>query len=277
MKTNVFNIETKGDITYLQVPAFKKAGLLKHGFSTRQGGVSTGYQSSMNLGYATELENPENVKKNYELFSEAIGVKPDHIVMIWQTHEDKVACVTGDNRGEGYNKEVELHGYDGQMTNDKDVVLVTTYADCVPLMFYDPKKQVIATSHGGWRGTVLGIGKKTVVKMCETYGCLPEDILVAIMPSIGPCHFEVSLDVKEKFDKVFNRDIIDKIVLPHKSDQSKCMINLQEAHKASLLQAGILNTNITVTDLCTYCESDILFSHRKTKGKRGSMAVMMSL
>lgn len=277
MKTNVFKEMNYGEIKYLQVPSFIDKGLIKHGFSTRLGGVSTGHQSSMNLGYATEPEHPENVKKNYDLFCEAISVDPKDLVMIWQTHEDNIAVVGSDNRGQGYHKPVALHGYDGQMTNEKGVVLVTTYADCVPLMFYDPKKQVIATSHGGWRGTVLEIGKKTVGKMCDQYGCLPEDILVAIMPSIGPCHFEVSLDVKEKFDKVFNHDIIDKIVLPHKTHTDKCMIDLQAAHKYSLLQAGITENNITVTDLCTYCESHILFSHRQTKGKRGSMAVMMSL
>jgi YfiH family protein len=147
-------------------------------------------------------------------------------------------------------------------------------------MFLDPVRKVIGMAHAGWKGTILKIGAKTVQKMCDTYGCEMANILVAIGPSIGPCHFQVGEEVKAIFDKAFNHVIIDKIVnvdMDYNGDSKRYMIDLWSANESSLLAVGIKKEHITKTDLCTMCHKTVFFSHRGSKGKRGAMVAMMAL
>lgn len=274
IETKVFEICNHNDLVYLKIPSFNKTGLVNHCFSTRLGGVSSGIFESMNLGFKRG-DNIQNVKRNFEILCNANDINVSDLVFTDQVHEDSILVVHEKDRGKGFDKSSDIKGIDGIITQAKKVALTTFYADCVPLYFLDPVNKVIGLSHAGWRGTVKKIGAKTVNRMKDTFGSNPEDILVAIGPSIGPCCFEVSEDVKLAFDKAFNHDIIDKIVKKHNND--KYLIDLWTANKQVLLEAGLKVKNITMTDLCTMCNKDVLFSHRASNGQRGSLAAIMEL
>ncbi len=265
ISSNIFEVKNKDGVIFLQFPAFNKTELVKHGFSTKVGGISTGIFNSMNLSY-NRGDNKDNVDINFQRFCKAIGVNRESLFFSDQIHEDKIHIVK--ELGE------EISGIDSLITDNLDVTLVTSFADCVPLFFLDPVKRVIALAHAGWRGTVKNIAGKTVEAMKREFACDEKNILAGIGPSIGACCFEVSEDVKLEVEKLFHRDIIDKIV---KKNNDKYIVDLWQANKELLLRAGLLSQNIEVTDLCTMCNKDVLFSHRGTNGKRGNMVAMMAL
>ncbi len=262
------------EVVYLSFPHFDKTGSVLHGFSTKHGGISSGVFESMNLSKSRGDLNFA-VDENFNRFSAAIGVRRESLVFSDQIHEAVVRKVGLEDVGKGLDITSDIIGVDGLMTDQVGVTLVTFYADCVPLFFLDPKRKVIALSHAGWRGTVKGIGKITVDQMMETYDCNPSDILVGIGPSIGQCCYEVSQDVINEFENRGDHDIIDKIA--KKVDEKHYMLNLHEANKIGLLEAGIPLENIVVTDVCTKCYSDDFYSHRVMGSERGSLAAMLSL
>ena len=196
------NVKEAGEVPYLTYPAFEKLEGIIHGFSTRLGGVSRGIYSSMNLSF-TRGDEEEAVKENYRRIAQAIGFRTEDIVTSDQTHTANVRKVTEADRGKGITVPRDYQDVDGMVTNVPGLILATFYADCVPLYFADPVKRVIGLSHSGWRGTVAKIGKVTVEKMKEEYGCHPEDILAAIGPSICQDCYEVSEDVIEEFKTAF--------------------------------------------------------------------------
>jgi YfiH family protein len=274
IESKVLDICNKGNLTYIKIPSFEKTNKVNHCFSTRLGGVSEGIYSSLNLGFNRE-DSEENVRKNFQLLCEAININPNNLVFSDQIHEDKIIIVDELDRGKGYNRDSDILGVDGIITNKRNVALTTFYADCVPLYFLDPVKEVIALSHAGWRGTVKKIGYKTIVEMIENFSCDPKDILVCIGPSIGNCCFEVSEDVKIKFEKILNHDIIEKII--GRPVENKWYIDLWTANEEIIMMAGVPKENITKTDICTMCNKEVLFSHRGLDGKRGSLAAIMEL
>lgn len=274
LNSNIYNVINKGKLTYLEFPSFKETGLVKHCFSTRLGGVSSGIFKSMNLGF-TRGDLEENVRKNFQILCNAIDIDVNDLVFSNQVHEEKIAIVGMKDRGKGFNIKNDLIGVDGLITNEKNVALVTFYADCVPLYFLDPVNKVIGLAHAGWRGTVKKIGKKMIQTMVTHYDTNPNELLAGIGPSIGGCCFEVSEDVKIAFDNVFDCDTIDKIV-KNKGD-NKYLINLWEANAASMVEGGMDYNNITVGDICTMCNKEDMFSHRGTGGKRGSLSAIMEL
>jgi YfiH family protein len=154
------------------------------------------------------------------------------------------------------------------------VALVTQYADCTPLLFCDPVKGVIATSHAGWRGTASLIGKVTVEKMTNEFGSDPKDIIAGIGPCIGQCCYEVDDPVYSEFSKI---DFLeqDKIFTP--KGNGKYMLDLVEANRQILVNSGILPQNIDASDICTCCNCEDLHSHRATGGKRGNLAAIIEL
>jgi len=182
--------------------------------------------------------------------------------------------VTKDDIGKGIVKERDYSDIDGVITNIKGVGLVTQFADCVPLLFYDPKKMVIAASHAGWKGTVLEIGRKTIKRMTKEFGCNPQDILVVIAPSICKDCYEVDDVVINELNKI---NYLDKDKIYYKKDNGKYQLSLHEANRQILINAGINENNITVTDLCTNCNAHIFHSHRATKGERGNNAAIICM
>ena len=164
---------------------------------------------------------------------------------------------------------------DGLVTDVPGLVLVTFYADCVPLFFLDPVKHAVGLSHSGWRGTVGKIGKVTVETMVREYGSRPEDILAAVGPSICQDCYEVSADVIEAFQKQYGKKQWDSLF--YKKENGKYQLNLWRANELVFLESGILPEHISVTDVCTCCNPEILYSHRASKGMRGNLAAFLGL
>ena len=186
-----------------------------------------------------------------------------------QTHTTNVAIVKAGDRGKRFQET------DGMITNVRGITLVTFYADCVPLYFVDPVKKAIGMSHSGWRGTVGKIGKITVEKMTEEYGTDPKDVIAAIGPSICQKCYEVSEDVIDEFRKNFREELWSSIY--YKKENGKYQLDLWKANEAVFLEAGIQSGNIAVTNVCTHCNPDILFSHRTTGFERGNLSAFLAL
>lgn len=271
MKTETLKINKKSNLTYITFPKLTKTGLVNHAFSTRLGGVSEGHFYSMNMSFSRG-DKVENVIKNYEILCGAIGINTENLVFTKQTHNDNVIIVTENERGTGFSKP-SFSDIDGLVTNCKNVALVTQFADCTPLLFCDTEKKVIGSCHAGWRGTVKRIGQKTVELMKDTFGCDPKNIVAAIGPNIGVCCYEVDTPVFNEFLNA--RFDTDKIFI--KKDTGKYMLDLRLANKDVLLCCGILEENIDISDICTCCNADEMFSHRAQGVNRGNMCAIIQL
>lgn len=272
LKSQTLKIETKEDLVYIQFPKLLECGCVNHIFSTRKGGVSEGEYESMNLSF-NRGDKRENVLKNYEILCLAADINPKNLVLTKQTHTNNVLTVSEIHRGTGVTLP-EFSDIDGLVTNKKGVALVTQYADCTPLLFCDLVKKVIATSHAGWRGTVKEIGKVTIEKMVNEFGCNPEDIIAGIGPCIKKCCYEVDEPVFREFKRLSYLNL-DNILFP--KENGKYMLDLVEANRQILMNAGIKEENIDASDICTCCNHEMLHSHRATNGKRGNLAAIIEL
>ena len=267
-------LKEKNHVPYIQFKNLSATGIVKHGFSTRKGGVSTGIFSSMNLNFKRG-DDPDAVLENYRRMAAALNMRVEDMVLSDQTHTTNVRVITEEDRGKGILRPQDYSDVDGMITNVPGIVLVTSYADCVPLYFVDPVRKAIGLSHSGWKGTVGHIGQKTVWKMHEVYGSEPKDIVAAIGPSICQSCYEVSDDVAEAFKANFTADEAADILLD--KGNGKYQLDLWKANWYVLTDAGILPEHLSVTDLCTACHPDLLWSHRKTNGQRGGLSAFLSL
>ena len=267
-------LKAKNHVPYIQFKNLSATGIVKHGFSTRKGGVSTGIFLSMNLNFKRG-DDPDAVMENYRRMAAALNMRVEDMVLSDQTHTTNVRVITEEDRGKGILKPQDYSDVDGMITNVPGIVLVTSYADCVPLYFVDPVRKAIGLSHSGWKGTVGHIGQKTVWKMHEVYGSEPKDIVAAIGPSICQSCYEVSDDVAEAFRANFTADEAADILLD--KGNGKYQLDLWKANWYVLTDAGILPEHLSVTDLCTACHPDLLWSHRKTNGQRGGLSAFLSL
>lgn len=267
-------VREKNGVTYLSYPSFEKIPQVVHGFSTRLGGVSEGIYSSMNLSF-TRGDSEEAVRENYRRMADALGFSCEDIVTSDQTHTTNVRVITEEDRGNGITRPRPYTDVDGMVTNVPGLVLATFYADCVPLFFVDPIHGAVGLSHSGWRGTAGKIGAVTVEKMRETYGTRPEDIYSAIGPSICQECYEVSEDVIEEFKKSFQKK--DWESLFYKKDNGKYQLDLWEANRIIMIEAGIQESHISMPGICTYHNPEFLFSHRASKGKRGNLAAFLGI
>lgn len=245
--------------------------VLVHCFTTRIGGVSTGGCTSLNLGFGRK-DSRENVMENYKRVCGALNINLEDLVLSDQVHDNKVRVADERDRGKGILKESDIKEFDGLVTNNKNVALVTFYADCVPVFIFDKDKKAIGLSHSGWRGTVKEIARETVQKMKMEFSCRPDGLEVVIGPSIGSCCFEVGEEVVDAF----------KAALPWSEQfcikgKEKWKIDLKGTIKQTLINIGVKEENINVSDICTRCNRDIFFSHRGDNGKTGSLAAIMQL
>ena len=204
---NVLEEKVVNGVPLLTYPLLERTNVVKHGFSTRLGGVSTGDCATMNIS-TTRGDAPEAVEENKRRLAGALGVKVEDFTFTYQTHTTNVAVVREEDRGTRFMET------DGMVTNVPGICLVTFYADCVPLYFVDPVKKVIGLSHSGWRGTVHKMGKVTVEKMTEVYGTNPADVVAAVGPSICQDCYEVSEDVIAKFRDSFEAVSYTHLTLP---------------------------------------------------------------
>jgi YfiH family protein len=272
MDRHQFSENNKKGLVYYTIPSFEDTGLVRHSFSSRLGGVSTGECSSLNLGFKRK-DNEENVRENFRLFCKSIGVNPSQMVFTDQVHKDKIEFVTESHTGMGFMRPSGLKETDGLITDRPGVALVTFYADCVPLFFLDPVHKAIGLSHSGWRGTVAKIGVKTLKAMKDNFGTKAEDCLVGIGPSIGKCCFEVDPPVAHEFSTAFPGH--ENALIEARG--AKYHVDLWEANRIQLKEAGVRDSNITVSKLCTCCNKDTFFSHRGDKGRTGSLAAILML
>lgn len=268
------NVKKRDGVTYLTYPAFEALPGIVHGFSTRLGGVSRGMYSSMNLSF-TRGDDEEAVRENYRRISAAMGFSMEDIVTSDQTHTTNVYVVTEKDRGNGITRPRPYTDVDGMATNVPGLVLATFYADCVPLYFVDPVHRAVGLSHSGWRGTVGKIGEVTVGKMREEFGSCPKDIYAAVGPSICQDCYEVSKDVIEQFCAAFDEKYWNALFYP--KPNGKYQLNLWEANRRILMEAGICAEHISMPNLCTCCNPEFLFSHRASKGKRGNLGAFLGL
>ena len=264
---HIFDEKTVDGVPFLSYPMLEETGIVHHGFSTKLGGVSKGCWATMNIS-TTRGDDPEDVEENQRRIARAIGVKPEDMTFTNQTHTTNVAVVRAEDKGRRFMET------DGMITNVPGICLVTFYADCVPLYFVDPVKKAIGLSHSGWRGTVGNIAQVTVDALIREYNANPAYIKAVIGPGICRGCYEVSEDVAVQFQKKYLPQEAEHIVTPGKR-VGKYQLDLQLANYYNLIHAGIHPEHIAVADVCTCCNSDLLFSHRATKGRRGILCGMM--
>lgn len=214
----------------------------------------------------------ENKDNNYELLYKSLNLPYDGFTQVkHQVHGDKIENVLDKNE--------EHVNIDGLLTNKKGISLSLRYADCTPILFYDPVKNVIGNVHSGWRGTVQKIGQKGFLKMIDDYECNPKDILCFIAPSIGKCHFEVGQDVKEIFVETFSYLLKEEeyVKIGEYKEEQKYYIDTNIINEKLLEEAGALKENIFQSNICTVCNSDNMHSYRKEKENSGRNTAIIGL
>lgn len=264
----------KHDIPYIEFPMLKKLPFVKHGFSTRLGGVSQGMFQNMNLSYHRG-DDKACVTENYKRICKSMGMRIEDVVFSDQVHETQIHVASKqDCQGTEYGNR-KLNGIDGFITNEKNVVLCTSYADCVPLFFVDTKNYAIGASHSGWKGTVGKIGAKTVKKMEQEFGTKPENLFCVIGPSICASCYEVGKEVMDQIAGNFTEEAIKQCVFS--KGNGKYQLDLWLLNQKILLEAGVPKEQIAVSNVCTCCNHTLLFSHRASGGKRGNLCGFISL
>ena len=238
----------------------------KHGFTTRLGGVSTGNLGSLNLG-ANRGDDFENVAENYRILANALDFAPQHTVLTRQTHSDIVRVVDKTHHlGFDHRLYPEC---DGLITCDPGTALVVFTADCTPILLHDPVTGAVGAVHAGWRGTAANIAGKAVKAMCDAFGCEAANIRAAIGPNIAQCCFVTDMDVP-----LAMIDALGDAALPHiRSRRQKNYVNLKAINAQFLRNAGV--THIEMSHSCTMCQSNRFWSHRVTKGNRGSQGAII--
>ena len=274
-KSRVFDTKENGGVPYLSFKALDDTGLAVNGFSTRMGGASRGKFSTMNFSYSRR-DAAEDVLENFTRMAAALGVERDRMVVSHQTHTVNLRRVTLEDAGKGVIRERDYRDIDGLITDVPGLTLVTFYADCVPLYLLDPVNRAIGLSHSGWRGTVKRMGQVTVDAMKEAFGTKPEDLIACVGPSICRDCFEVGGEVVEEFRGAFGPEHREVLYCQGKRP-GKYQLDLWKANEIIFREAGIRRENIHITNICTMCNSDYLFSHRKVGEERGNLAAFLCL
>ena len=242
----------------------------------KKGAIKTLYTTSSDTAWNFE---DEKSRENYLDLARQLGLSPEAMVKTKQTHTSVVKIVTRENGGDGILRPLDEHEpYDGLITKEKNLLLCTVEADCVPVYFYDPVKEVIAMVHSGWKGTAKKISEVTIQKMKAAFGCQTENLLVAIGPHICKDCYEVGADLLEEFSQSFAPAEMEKIFV--RKNQEKYLLNLEEAVRLTLLKNGVQAANIFSAGVCTLHsqkEGCSFCSYRRTKSKTERMltAIMM--
>lgn len=277
-------MELKGfeKVPLLTYKELGKIEFITHGFSTRMGGVSSGIYSTMNFKEDGDDTN-ENVRENYRRIAGALGCDVKKMVRSQLCHGTSVHEVEPKDFGVGAMAKSTLLNYDGLITNIPGVTLVATFADCVPLYFVDENHHAIGLAHSGWRGTVDRIAWSMLEAMNKAYGTVAEDLRVAIGPCIcGDC-YEVGAELKDAFSKDFSGTIEEETgisfteICRRGENPGKYQLDLRLANLQSFLKAGLKREQIEISDICTCCNPDLIFSHRYTKGLRGASAAFLGM
>ena len=246
-------------------------GGVRHGFSTRRGGVSPAPWDTLNLGPGRG-DAPENVEENYRRFFAALDMDSAYPVLSRQVHRDDVRLCTAADAGKGLIRDRDYDA-DALITAEKGLPLVVFSADCGILLLHDPDAGCVGAVHAGWRGCAAGIVEKTVREMVRLLGARPERILAAVGPCIGKCCFETDGDVADAFHELMDPAVDERI--ERRGD--KYHIDLKSINRLWLLRSGLDPSRIDVHPDCTKCRPDRYWSHRGMGGERGGMAAVIVL
>ncbi len=260
-----------GNLLYLSFKTLNRLPGIIHGCSTRLGGVSSGCFKSLNLGFNTG-DKKELIYENYSRLAQGAGIPFKSLTLSRQTHSANILKVDENQKGMGLSKPYAYTDIDGLITNKPGICLIINHGDCIPLLFADSKQKAIGAAHAGWRGTAAGIGPKTVKKIVECYNLKAENIFAAIGPGIGPCCYKVGDEVAHIF-----RQLPGSGAFLEPLKEGGARLNLALANYYLLLNAGLKEENIQIAGLCTSCNKDLFFSHRRQGGKRGLMASFIYL
>ena len=245
---------------------------VRHGFSTRRGGVSPAPWDTLNLRFGCG-DTPEHVAENYRRLLGAVEMDPARAVLSLQVHRDDVRLCTSADAGKGLMRERDYEA-DALITAEKGLPLVVFSADCGTVLLHDPAAGCVGAVHAGWRGCAAGIVEKTVREMARLLGARPERILAALGPCIGKCCFETDSDVPEAMAS----SALGAEAEPYLERRgAKYHVDLAGLNRQWLLRAGVLPEHIEVCGLCTACRPDLFWSHRKMGEARGVQAAMICL
>lgn len=280
-----FNSGTNG-VAVVQASAFNKFPWLVHGFSTASGGVSPlAGEKVLNLGF-TEWDDRANVLKNRRLFQSALHAENLSLVVMKQFHSDVICDFD--------SFPAEPCSGDASISNTPDLLLGIQTADCVPILLVDSKNRAVAAIHAGWRGTLQRIAEKTIGRMEMQFGTRPNDLMAAIGPAIGGCCYAVGTEVAASFLSQFSQapewfdelrtgdepnplQWLNQFPPGHQPPPKNVCLDLKKANRAQLLTAGLREENISMSDLCTACRLDLLFSYRKTGSESGRMMSVIGI
>jgi polyphenol oxidase len=256
-------VDPQHGLAYYQ---FDMWAYVTHGIFTRQGGVSAAPWASLNMG-GNVGDDPKAVRCNHERMYAALKVEDNRACSVWQVHSADVLVADAPVRGRRW-----LALADGMVTDRPGVPLSMRFADCVPLLFYDPVRGVIGIAHAGWRGTVQGVGANVIRLMQQTYGCKPSDIQAAVGPSIGPECYQVGEEVVDAVRVYFGTT--DSLIRRDSADGT-AYFDLWTANRLDLQRAGV--EQIEVAELCTARNTEEWFSHRAEKGRTGRFGAVIAL
>ena len=262
----------KDSLIWLTSPLLDGCPGIRHGFSTRQGGVSAPPLDSLNLGISRG-DDPAAVRENYARFCAAIGADARRAVLSQQTHTANIRRVTAADAGKGLTVPRDYTDVDALITNEADLPLTVFSADCGIILLYDPAHHTVGAVHAGWRGCAAGILQKTVEAMTAAFGSQPAALLAAVGPCIGQCCFETDADVPDAMHAALGNTAEQYI----QRRGTKFHVDLAGLNRQWLLNAGLLPSHIDVSSLCTACCRDLFWSHRKMGGARGAQVAMISL
>jgi YfiH family protein len=267
------NLHTFGDIQFYSYKLFDTHRNVTNVVSTRVGGASREPYAALNMGFHVG-DDADAVLENRAKLSQALGIEPEQLTIAEQVHGSGVAVVKASDRGKGaITDDDAIPGVDAMVTDAPDIPLVALIADCVALSFYDPRHNVIALAHAGWKGTLARIAERTLGCMTESFGCDAADVLVGISPSIGRGHYEVGEDVFKAYIDAFGRQTALQFV--QEDMDGTCYLDLWAANEIQLRGAGMAADHIAASEMCTACHLEHFYSHRHEGGRTGRAAAVI--
>lgn len=265
-KTKKWWFEKKDGLKIIRFSHFEKHPHFVYFITTRSSGKSIGPLASLNLGFQ-EYDSPENVIDNRRQLAKSTDIPFESFVFLKQTHSNNIKIIEVSDKAKGLlSKENSIQDTDGFILTQTGICPIVMTADCVPLILFDPVKNIAGVFHAGWRGTLKLISQKGLKLMTE-YGSNPSDVLVSIGPSIGPCCYEVGEEVIEDVKKVFPNSFNELIIKKNNNSH----LDLWSANKLQLIHEGVKEHNIIVCNDCTFHNPETYFSYRYTKGITGRM------
>ena len=269
-RSDVLTLNTVDGVSFLTYNSLSRIPFIRHAFSTKLGeGTRTVHPMDMSFDH----DDREAVTENYHRFCRAAGFDYRSLVASSQDHHTFVRVCTSAEKGIGIYREKDIMSVDGLVTIEPGITLCTYYADCTPLFFVDAATHAIGLAHAGWRGTVGRIAQKVVQTMQERFGTDPADLVCAVGPNIAVCCYEVDEPCAREFYALGLDD--SRFIFP--KGGGKAMIDMAECNRQILISCGVRPGNITLGDICTRHNSDLLWSHRATGGDRGTMCAMLRI